>query len=355
MLRGLYTAGSAMVTNAKRIDVVSNNLANIDTVSFKKDEVLQESFEEVLVRKRGGLHNDKIYSSEDFSFSEYDGKFLLNAPNAFIKMDGKSELNYSHSAEIRVDDEGFLSTFYRDGNGSLYPTKGHKIHGKDGYIQVNGELSFDDKGNVLEDGNIVDNILYKPSQYVIGTMGSGVRVERTETLFEQGQLERTDNPLDFAIDGKGFFKVESPFGELYTRDGRFKINKFQELVTSEGFNVVGLDGHIVMDGDNLQINHFGEVVVDGVTVDKLALYNINNTFDLEKAGSGYYKPEAGFEISVEEFTADIRQGYIEKSNASNLDEMITLLELYRNYETNQRMVTAYDSTLDKAVNSIGRR
>lgn len=354
MLRGLYTAGSAMVTNAKRIDVVSNNLANIDTVAFKKDEVLQESFEEVLVRKRGGLHNDNLYSSEGFSYTEYDGKYLLNAPNAFIKLDGKSELNYSHSAELRVDDQGYLSTFYKDGNGSLYPTKGHRVYGQDGYIKIEGQLSFDDQGNVLDDGNVIDNILYKPTQYVIGTMGSGVRVERTETLFEQGQLERTDTAFDLAIDGKGFFKVESNFGELYTRDGRFKLNKDNQLVTTEGFRVIGLDGPVVINGDNFQVNHFGEIIVDGVTTDKLALYNIENTFDLEKFGSGYFKPEEGFELVEGEFDAEVRQGYVEKSNANNLNEMLTLLELYRNYESNQRMVTAYDNTLDKAVNQIGR-
>lgn len=355
MLRGLYTAGSAMTANARRIDVVSNNLANIDTISFKKDEVLTESFEEVLVRKRNGQHKNTSYSKQGFSSSTYNDKFLLNAPNAFIKMDGKSELSYSHSAEIHVDGEGYLSTFYKDGNGGIYPTKGNRVYGQNGHIQVGDQaVSFDDQGNVLLDGEIVDNILYVPTSSVIGTMGSGIQVERTETLFEQGQLERTDIHLDIAIDGKGFFEIDSPLGTLYTRDGRFKINQFNELVTSEGFPVGGLNGVIVLEGDNVQINHFGEVILDGETVDKLDIKNIQNSFDLEKYGAGYYKMEQGFEVVEAEFDAQVRQGYVEKSNADNLTEMITLLELYRNYESNQRMVTAYDSTLDKAVNQIGR-
>jgi len=355
MLRGLYTAGSAMTANARRIDVVSNNLANIDTVAFKKDEVLTESFEEVLLTKRNGNHYTNTYSNKDFSFSEYNGRFTLNAPNAFLKLDGKSTLNYSHSAEVAVDSEGYLSTFYKDGNGDLYPTKVNRIYGQDGYIKVDDkELSFDDQGNVLLDGEIADNIIFKPAANVIGTMGHGIRVERTETLFEQGQLERTDYQYDIAIDGKGFFEVETTFGTTYSRDGRFKLNQFNELVTSEGFNVVGLNGPIVIEGENFQVNQFGEVLVDGVTIDKLKLMNIENTYDLEKYGAGYFKFEEGKEPVEGEFTAAVRQGYIEKSNANNLEEMITLMELYRSYESNQRMVTAYDSTLDKAVNQIGR-
>jgi flagellar basal-body rod protein FlgG len=317
--------------------------------------VLTESFEEVLVRKRNGSHFNTSYTRKGFTSSEYDGKHLLNAPSAFIKLDGKSELSYSHSAEVYVDDEGYLSTFYKDGNESLYPTKGNRVYGQNGYIQVgDAAVSFDDLGNVLLDGEIADNILFVPTKDVIGTMGSGIRVERTETLFEQGQLERTDIPLDIAIDGKGFFEIESDLGTLYTRDGRFKINQFNELVTSEGFKVVGLNGTIDTTGDNLQINHFGEVIIDGVTTDKINVVNIGNTYDLEKYGAGYYKMEDNFDVVENDPVAEIRQGYIEKSNAENLNEMITLMELYRNYESNQRMVTAYDSTLDKAVNQIGR-
>lgn len=355
MLRGLYTAGSAMSANARRIDVVSNNLANIDTVAFKRDEVLVESFEEVLVYKRNGMHKNSSYSKDGFTFSEYDGKYTVNTPNAFVKLDGKSETSYSHSAEVYVDEEGFLSTFYGDGNGSLYPTKGNRVYGQNGHIQVGDQaLSFDNQGNVLLDGEIADNIIHIPSSNVIGTMGSGIRIERTETLFEQGQLERTDYENDIAIDGKGFFEIDSPLGTLYTRDGRFKINQFNELVTSEGFQVNGLNGVIQIDGDNMQVNHFGEVIVDGETVDKIRIVNMENSFDLEKYGAGYYKFEEGFELVEGEFEAEVRQGYIEKSNADNLNEMINLMELYRNYESNQRMVVAYDKTLDKAVNEIGR-
>lgn len=355
MLRGLYAAGSAMKTNSDRIEVVSNNLSNINTLTYKRDEVLTESFEEVLLMKRNGLHYDARYSSDGFTYQENDGKFLLNLPKGLLKLDGKTTFNYSHSAEVSVDSEGYLSTFYRDGNSNIYPEKFNRLYGQNGYIKVDDkEVTFDEKGNVLLDGEIVDNIVFRPSGNVIGTMGYGVKVERTETMFEQGPLEKTFGDMDLALEGKGFFQVETDFGRLYTRDGRFKINKERQLVTSEGFLVQGLNGPINIDGENFQVNEFGEIIVDNVTVDKLNMINIKNTYDLRKNGAGYYNMPTNIEIIEEPFDAEVKQGYIENSNVNSIKEMVNLLELYRTYEANQKVVSSYDSTLDKAVNQIGR-
>lgn len=355
MFRGLYTAGSAMMSNTRRIDVVSNNLANIDTNSFKKDIILTETFEEVLISKRNGFHENNNFTTEGFEFTENNGIYSLNAPKAFIKIDGKREANYSKSAEVRVDEDGYLGVFYKDGNSNLYSDKGGKLHGQSGYIFVGDkELTFDQNGNVLIDGKIEDNILFVPNSNVIGTMSGGVRGERTETLFEQGQLERTDFQFDLSLDGEGFFQVETPKGNMFTRNGEFKLSADNVLVTSENFKVLGLNGPIVLEGDNIQVNDFGEIIVDGETIDKLQVVNIDNTYDLKKYGAGYFQLEDGYEVEESDFIGAVRQGYIEKSNANNLTEMITLLELYRNYESNQKMVSAYDKVLDKAVNQIGR-
>lgn len=355
MLRGLYAAGSAMMVNNKKIDVVSNNLANVDTVGFKKDEVLTESFETVLIQKRAGTRPVLTHSKAGFTAESSGDQHILNAPQAYIKLQGKSESSYSHSAVVRADEEGYLSTFYKDGNGNIYPEKGNRIYGQNGFIQVGDQaVEFDDQGNVMVNGQAVDNVLHVPNYDTIGALGYGVRIERTETMFEQGQLERTDYAYDLAIDGQGFFEIDSPLGTMYTRDGRFKIDEFGMLNTAEGFDVVGLNGPIEVVGDTVQINSFGEVIVDGETVDKISVVNIENSYDLEKYGGGYFKIEEDKTLVAGDLQASIRQGYVEKSNANNLLEMMNLMELYRNYESNQRMVVAYDQTLDKAVNEIGR-
>lgn len=355
MFRGLYAAGTAMVVNTRKMEIVSNNLANIDTIAYKKDILLTESFEEILISKRNGVHSNLNYSTEGFSYKESNGVFTIESPKAFMKLDGKTRLNFSRSAKLHVDEKGFLSTFYKDGNGNIHRDRGNRIYGKNGHIQVGtSEVSFDDKGNVLLDGNIVDNILVVPGKHIIGTAGSGIIAERTETQFEQGQLERTDYEFDFALDGEGFFEVETPNGNLYTRDGRFKLNNLGEIVTIEGFNVVGLNGPIQMEGITVATNEFGEIMNNGETIDKFKITNIKNSYELSKAGGGYYRFENNYELEEENFVGKLRQGYVEKSNSDNLAEMIALLELNRNYQSNQKMITSYDSIIDKAVNQIGR-
>ena len=117
--------------------------------------------------------------------------FTIESPNAFMKLDGKTKLNFSRSAKVHVDNKGFLSTFYKDGNGNIHKDRGNRIYGKNGHIQVGtAKVTFDDKGNVLLDGNIVDNILVIPGKHIIGTAGSGIIAERTETQFEQGTVRK---------------------------------------------------------------------------------------------------------------------------------------------------------------------
>ncbi len=353
MLRGLYIAGTGMLANNTRIDVVSNNLANVNTTAYKKDGLLSESFADILISKRNGLYK-KMYSSEGFQSEKTDIGYDLSAPKGFLKIKGSSEDNYSHAARIGVDSEGYLSTIYFDGNDSKYPTMGNRLYGQKGFIKVDDkEYSFDEKGNVLVSGNIVDNVVFKPHFNVIGAMGNGVRVSRTETNFTQGQLEATNSQYDLAIEGDGFFEIADKDRTLYTRDGSFKVRD-NILMTAEGLHVKGLEGDIKVTGKDFKINEYGEIIVDGEIVDKMKVTSMNNTFDLEKAGSNFFAFAEGKEIDAKEFEGSVRQGFLEKSNSDNLVEMIDLIELYRNYESNQRVITAYDQVLDKAANQIGR-
>ncbi len=353
MLRGLYIAGTGMLANNTRIDVVSNNLANVNTTAYKKDGVLTESFEDVLIKKRQGLYR-KLYSNDGFTSEKTDIGYDITAPKGFLKVKGYKEDNYSHSARIGVDSEGYLSTIYFDGNDHKYPKMGNRIYGQKGFIKVDDkDYSFDEKGNVLVSGNIVDNLVFKPHTKVIGTLGNGVRISRAETSFTQGQLENTNSPYDLAIEGDGFFEIADKDRTLYTRDGSFKVRD-NILMTAGGLHVKGLEGDIVLTGKDFQINEYGEVIEGGKIVDKIKISSMNNTFDLEKVGSNFFAFADNKEIDAKEFEGSVRQGFLEKSNADNLVEMIELIELYRNYESNQRVITAYDQTLDKAVNQIGR-
>ncbi len=354
MFRGLYTSATSLVANNRRIDIVSNNLANINTTAFKKDEAILESFEEVLLMKRHGVYKNYDYSKKGFSFTEQGDRFYVKIPDGYVRTKGKTADNYSKEAVLHVDDEGYLSTFYKDNRNDIYENMGNRVYGRNGFIRINGELSFDEAGNVMDDGNIIDNLIFVPSSDVIGTMSGGVRVERSETNFNQGQLLSSKNPLDFAIDGEGFFQVRDGEDVLYTRNGSFKLNKDHQLVTSDGLTVLGQFGEIVINSKNFEINEFGEVIIDNKTVDKLKLIKMSNTNNLMKVGQNNYKMTDGFDVQEEEFDSYVRQGFLERSNTNNLDEMIKLIQLHRNYESSQKVIAAYDNIMDKAVNVIGR-
>ena len=117
---------------------------------------------------------------------------------------------------------------------------------------------------------------------------------------------------------------------------------------------MGLKGPIKMNGKDIKTNEFGEIINNGETIDKFKITNIKNSYELSKVGGGYYNFKNNYKLEEEEFVGKLRQGYIEKSNSDNLAEMIALLELNRNYQSNQKMITSYDGIIDKAVNQIGR-
>lgn len=356
MFRGLYTAGSALITNNNKIDVVSNNIANINTVGYKKDLVIIESFEDTLISKmNGNLPVENLSGPVKLQIEQKQDYYKVESKTGFFKIKTPTGISFHRKAQFTVGGDGFLKTFYKDIDGRVDSSYGYDILGNKGPIYVgDGDLNIDQNGNVYVDGELVDNILTRPHPSVIGTMSSGIKLERIETNFEQGQLIRTDNTLDFAIRGEGFFEIETEEGIRYTRNGSFKLNENRELVTSEGYKVVGQYGAIVLDGQEIAVTPYGELMVDGEIVDKFKIFNIKNIRDLRKTGKGLWRMEDGIQPIGKKFTGQILQGQLEKSNVDPIKEMVEMMTLFRGYESSQRMIKAYDETIGKAVNDIGR-
>lgn len=356
MFRGLYMAASSLLTNNKKIDVVSNNIANVNTTAFKKDLVLIESFEDTLVNKKNGsMPFENLSNTRKVDVKKEDGYFEVATNNGYIRVKTHTGISFHDKARFTVGDDGFLKTFYKDEDGKIDSGYGYEILGNNGSIYVgDGELNIDEGGRAFVDGELVDSLITSTYPSVIGTMNSGVKLERIETNFKQGQLMRTENPLDFALRGKGFFKVETDEGTRYTRDGSFKLNPNDELVTSEGHKVQGLYGDIILDGGEVSLTSSGEIMLDGEIVDALDIVNIKNIRDLRKTETGLYKIEDGIEVEEEEFNGEVLQGQLEKSNVDSIKEMIEMMTLYRGYESSQKMIKAYDETIGKAVNEVGK-
>lgn len=170
----------------------------------------------------------------------------------------------------------------------------------------------------------------------------------------QGPIRETGNPLDVSLADEGFFTVQTPFGDRYTRDGRFTINSVGELVTQNGDPVLGENGPIAIEGNKVDINKAGEVFVDGQIVDALKVVTFEDLTPLFKQGGNLYEylGDPGAEIAPPNI--DVRQKTVEGSNVETVTEMARLIELSRMYETYQKMLQSFDETDAKAISDVGQ-
>lgn len=258
MVKGLYTAYTGLRNEQRRLDVISNNIANSNTTGYKKMGVTSQSFSQELA--------------------------------------------------VRVDDDS------------------------DGYL-VKG----------------------------IGDVSLGVKIGETYTDFSQGGFRETGNSYDVALEGDGFFTISTTDKSgtehiRYTRDGSFTVTRDGYLVTKDGDFVLGTNNQRIQipgaDTADVSMDSLGNVYANEVLVGRLQIVDFQNKDALSLYGENMFEalPEAGMVAS----TALTRQGYLETSNVNVINEMVSMITITRAYETNQKMMQTIDSTLDKAVNEIGK-
>ncbi len=173
----------------------------------------------------------------------------------------------------------------------------------------------------------------------------------TYTDNSDGRLRQTGNPLDIALSGKGFFKVKTDNGFAYTRDGNFRINNEGQLVTPDGYKVMGNSGPIEIHGSKIAVDQSGQISVDGNIVNRFLFKNINIDDSIVMQDNLYKQKTTGY---LEDAEPVVNQGFIEESNVNNVKEMVELISAQRLYEANQKLIKAQDDTLNKAVNQIAR-
>ncbi|MEJ5358171.1 MAG: flagellar basal-body rod protein FlgF [Desulfobacterales bacterium] len=173
-----------------------------------------------------------------------------------------------------------------------------------------------------------------------------------------GALRQTGNPLDLALNGPGFFTVESPAGTRYTRRGNFTLNAEGVLVTQEGWPVQGEGGEIRIEGGRaaggramVSVGRDGTVRVDERDVGRLRVEEIPAEA-LVRAENGYFAPPPGGGAPLAEF--DLAQGFLEMSNVEAVRGMVEMIEILRGYESYQRLMRAVDEINAKSVSELGR-
>lgn len=186
--------------------------------------------------------------------------------------------------------------------------------------------------------------------------GLGVGLGSIYRLHEQGTLKMTENPLDLAITGDGYFQIDLPNGDTaYTRSGVFQLNENGELVTAQGYTLQpGIT--VPSDAEDIVINGSGEVLVKlpntvaMSNVGQLEISTFINTGGLEGIGDTLFleTDASGPAITgnpAEDNFGEIRQGALENSNVNVVEEITSLITAQRAYEMNSKIITASDEML----------
>ena len=193
----------------------------------------------------------------------------------------------------------------------------------------------------------------------IGVNNPGVKIGEGYTDFSQGSLKTTANTYDLALTDAGFFAIEftNKAGETsvkYTRDGNFTLTADGRLVTQEGDAVLDTNGKPVKIDTiaETQINHAGQIIQNGRVVATIQVTDFEDYNYLERYGENYYQPVEG--ATEKEPAAKVYSGYLETSNISVVTEMVNMITVQRAYESNQKVITTYDGTLEIAANQLGK-
>jgi flagellar basal body rod protein FlgG len=198
-------------------------------------------------------------------------------------------------------------------------------------------------GNLLRDRNV---------KYV-GQLGLGAMSGPETVDFSQGSLQTTGNPTDMAIEGDGFFRVKTADGVRYTRDGRFLRDAQNNLVTTEGFNVLDSNNQAIKlpDGE-LGVSPEGVLTVNGAAAGTLGLsiFKDPKTELVRDRGNLFTGPAQSTGTGQPKVT----QSTLEMSNANPTRLMTEMVEVARSYEAAQKMVQNQDELLGKTIASLGR-
>ncbi|MBU2510921.1 flagellar basal-body rod protein FlgF [bacterium] len=182
---------------------------------------------------------------------------------------------------------------------------------------------------------------------------SFVKPDHVSPSMQQGIFKDTDNPLDLALKSEGFFVVDSPYGERFTRNGQFYKDAEGYLTTSAGHKVLGKNGPLKIEGKEFSVGKDGAVVVDGKEVGFFRIMNFDEPARLTKLGNSYWVPSSTDQKPSIIDRPVIHQGVLEGSNVDSVKEMVKMITVNRSYEASQKAMRSVDDLDNKSV-SIAR-
>lgn len=197
--------------------------------------------------------------------------------------------------------------------------------------------------------------LLQPAVFVEGLSAGPqpVRAGRRVTDFGRGLIRQTENPLDLANSGTGFFVVETPRGLRYTRAGNFAVDAKGYLETLDGNRVQGKKGAVRVPGGRFAVDSDGRILVEGQEVDRLRIVDPDPATLAQEGGSLFALKSSAKEPPTAK-AAEIRQGFLEGSNIDAVSALTQLTLSLRASEAYQKAIHALDQSLSQAASELGR-
>lgn len=172
--------------------------------------------------------------------------------------------------------------------------------------------------------------------------------------YSQGIVQQTGNALDLAIQGEGFFVVETPEGSSYTRKGNFTLDKDNRLVTHSGYPVLGENGQAIsINGKTVEIDQDGVVQVDGNEAARLKFVQFENQKELIRRGDGLFSDSGNAGIKKAE-NAVISSRHLELANVNAIKEMVNMIDIQRTFESYQKAILTIAEMDKLSTSRVGR-
>jgi flagellar basal-body rod protein FlgG len=176
---------------------------------------------------------------------------------------------------------------------------------------------------------------------------------RVITDYSQGLLRQTGNVLDLAIEGEGFFTIQTKEGTEYTRKGSFTLDREGRIVTLAGGLVMGEKGPITVSSQNLTIDPAGKIMADGAPVGRLNIVRFDNPQALARTKEGMFRDDGGAGAKRVE-KPEVKSNFLEMSNVNVFREMVGMIDVQRSFESYQKIIQSIADMDKLAVGRVGR-
>lgn len=289
---GFYAAFLGMRARQRTLDVIANNIANASTEGFKAER----------------LHYRSVEAAE--------------------------------VSRIRAEEKGIALPAAQQGNAQNAQNP-NPVNGQATATPVNAQ------SNAQSNSSTVPASSPQRIDRAFGVVTGSIKD------LSGGSLRQTGNPLDVALQGDGYFAVQTPRGERYTRAGSFSIDSSGQLVTQRGELVIGQSGPITLAKGEVSIGQDGAITVNGNPVDQLKIVRFQNPQSaLTREGDTLFAA-TGTEQPREATNISIAQGYVESSNVNTISEMAAMMQNSREFDSLERSIKLM-MDIRKAASEIGR-